>query len=50
MDAVSRTRDVAFAGVFGGQLLNIVADLQFDLGPTFGGSDVLQGCPWNRSL
>jgi hypothetical protein len=34
--------DVALAGVFGWQLLNIVADLQFKLGLAFGGSDVLQ--------
>jgi hypothetical protein len=33
---------VAFPGVFGGQFLNIVADLQFKLRPESGGSDILQ--------
>jgi hypothetical protein len=32
---------VAFTNVFGRQLLE-VTDLQFNLGPTFGGLDVLQ--------
>jgi hypothetical protein len=39
---------VAFTGVFGGQFLNIVADLQFNLGPTFSGLDVLQALQLRR--